>query len=82
MEKNVSQIIYMKIMVNIEIQKSYHSKSAHLSTTSTVMFSDEKSKFYVAASTVEAHTIRYPERSHFSRLKKKICSSFNLFKFP
>ena len=52
-------------------QINYYSKSAYLSTTSTVMFSDEKSKFYVAAGTVETDTIRYPHRGHFSRLKKK-----------
>lgn len=46
-------------------------KSAHLSTTSTVVFSDEKSKFCIAGSTVEAHTIRHPEWSYFARLKKR-----------
>ena len=36
------------------------------------MFSDEKGKFYITAGTIEAHRVRYPERSHFSRLKKQI----------
>ena len=52
------------------IQITIELKSAHLPTTSTVMFSDEKCKFYIAGSTVVAPKIRHPDRSYFARLKK------------